>query len=105
MRDRRRLPSRQRTYIRLYARVDRLEDAISHFYNVINELRGRAAPDVGERIRSDEFDGLDATEKAGIGTALNRCRALATKIANELRNKEPEHFVEKSSLAAIYSSL
>jgi len=43
MRDRRRLPSRQRTYIRLYARVDRLEDAISHFYNVINELRRRVS--------------------------------------------------------------
>ena len=43
MRDRRRLPSRQRTYIRLYARVDRLEDAISHFYKVINELRTRVS--------------------------------------------------------------
>ena len=53
---------------------------------------------------SDEFDGLDATEKAGIGTALNRCRALATKIANELRNKEPEDFVELS-LADIHASL
>jgi hypothetical protein len=42
-RDRRTLPSRQRTYIRLRARVDRLEDAISHFYNVINELRGRVS--------------------------------------------------------------
>ena len=42
-----------------------------------------------------EFDGLDATEKAGIGTELNRCRALAAKIANELRNKRPEHFVDK----------
>jgi hypothetical protein len=52
---------------------------------------------------SDEFDGLDATEKAGIGPALNRSRALA--IANELRNMKPEHFVEKSSLAEIYSSL
>jgi hypothetical protein len=39
MRDRRTLPSRQRTYRHLYVRVDRLEDAISHFYNVINELR------------------------------------------------------------------
>ena len=38
---------------------------------------------------------MDATEKAGIGTALNRCRALATKIANELRNKRPEHFVDR----------
>ena len=54
---------------------------------------------------SDEFDGLDATEKAGIGTALNRCRALATKIANELRNKRPEQFVDKSSLADLYASL
>jgi hypothetical protein len=39
MRDRRTLPSRQRTYRHLYLRVDRLEDAISHFYKVINELR------------------------------------------------------------------
>ena len=52
-----------------------------------------------------EFDGLDATEKAGIGTELNRCRALATKIANELRNKRPEHFVDKLSLADVHASL
>ena len=31
------------TYIRLYARVNRLEDVISHFYNVINELRRRVS--------------------------------------------------------------
>jgi len=43
MRDRRTQPARQRIYIRLYARVDRLEDAISHFYNVINELRKRVS--------------------------------------------------------------
>jgi hypothetical protein len=42
-RDRRTLPSRQRTYVRLHARVDRLEDAISQFYNVINELRRRVS--------------------------------------------------------------
>ena len=54
---------------------------------------------------SDEFDGLDATEKAGIGAALNRCRALAAKIANELRNKRPEHFFDKLSLADLYASL
>ena len=54
---------------------------------------------------SDEFDGLDATEKAGIGTVLNRCRALASKIANELRNKRPEHFVDKMSLADVHASL
>src|SRR5262245_43193829 len=55
----------------------------------------------------DEFDGRDATE-SGIGTKLNklnRCRALATKIANELRNKEPEHFVDELSLADIHASL
>ena len=52
-----------------------------------------------------EFDDLDATEKAGIGTELNRCRALATKIANELRNKRPEHFVDKSPLADVHASL
>src|SRR5262249_1496075 len=38
--NRRTQPSRQRTYIRLYARVDRLEDAISHFYNVITNCAG-----------------------------------------------------------------
>jgi hypothetical protein len=36
-------PSRQRTYVRLYARVEALEDAMSHFYNVITELRGRVS--------------------------------------------------------------
>jgi hypothetical protein len=38
-------------------------------------------------------------------STLYRCRALATKIANELRNKEPEHFVDKLSLADIHASL
>ena len=60
---------------------------------------------MSERIMSDEFDGLDAIEKAAIGAALNRCRALATKIANELRNKRPEHFVDKLSLAEVHASL
>ena len=45
---------------------------------------------MSERLMFDEFDGLDATEKAGIVAALNRCRALAAKIANKLRNKRPE---------------
>ena len=62
-------------------------------------------PEKPERIMSDGFDGVDATEKAGIGTALNRCRALASKIANELRNKRPEHFVDKLSLADIHAFL
>jgi hypothetical protein len=54
---------------------------------------------------SHESDGLDATEKAGIEGALNRCRALAAQIASELRNKRPEHFVDKLSLADLYASL
>ena len=54
---------------------------------------------------SDEFEGLDATEKAGIRAALIRCRVLAAKIANDLRNKRPEHFVDKLSLADIHTSL
>ena len=54
---------------------------------------------------SNGFDDLDATEKAGIGAALIRCRALAAKIANELRNKRPEHFVDRLSLADIHASL
>jgi hypothetical protein len=58
-----------------------------------------------EGIMSHEFDGLDATEKAGIEGALNRCRALAAQIASELRNERPEHFVDKLSLAEFYASL
>ena len=58
-----------------------------------------------ERIMSGEFDGLDATEKAAIGAALNRCRVLAAKIANELRNKRPEYFADKLLLADIHASL
>jgi hypothetical protein len=54
---------------------------------------------------SDELDRLDATEKARIGAALNRCRVLAAKIANELRNKRPEHFVDKLSLTDIHACL
>ena len=54
---------------------------------------------------SDEFDSLAATEKAAIRATLIRCRVLAAKIANELRNKKPEHFVDKLSLADIHASL
>jgi hypothetical protein len=54
---------------------------------------------------SDEFGGLDATEKAGIGAALNRCRALAAKIANVLRNMRSKHSVDKLPLADIHVSL
>jgi hypothetical protein len=60
---------------------------------------------MSEGVMSHEFDGLDATEKAGIEGALNRCRALAAQIASELRNKRPENFVDKLSLADFYASL
>ena len=53
----------------------------------------------------DEFDGLDATETAGIGAALNRCRARAAKIGNGLRNKRPEHFLDKLTLADIHEGV
>ena len=48
---------------------------------------------------SDDFDGLDAMEKAGIGATLNRCRTLVAQIQSELRNMRPEHFVDKFLLA------
>ena len=50
---------------------------------------------------SDEFD----SRKAAIRATLIRCRVLAAKIANELRNKKPQHFVDKSSLTQLYASL
>jgi hypothetical protein len=54
---------------------------------------------------SDEFDSLDATEKAAVEAALNRCRTLAAKIESDLRNRRPEHFVDKLVLADFYASL
>ena len=36
-------PAHQRAYVRLNARIDRLEDTITHFYNVIKELRERVS--------------------------------------------------------------
>jgi hypothetical protein len=54
---------------------------------------------------SDEFDSLDANEKAAVESTLYRCRVLATKIGNELRNTQPKHFVDKLSLADIHDSL
>jgi hypothetical protein len=61
---------------------------------------------VGERTMSHEFDGLDATEKAGMEAALNRCRGLAAQIESELRNTKREHFVDELlSLADLYTSL
>src|SRR6266540_3032524 len=54
--------------------------------------------DVGERTMSDEFDSLDAREKAALEGALNRCRVLADQIESILRNERRE-FVDKVSLA------
>jgi hypothetical protein len=58
-----------------------------------------------EQSMSGQFDNLDAIEKAAVKGALNRCRALAAQIESELRNKRPEHFVDKLSLADFYASL
>jgi hypothetical protein len=61
--------------------------------------------EMSERTMSDNFGSLDVTEKTDTEAALNRSRALATKIGNELRNKRPEHFVDKSTLAEIRDAL
>ena len=54
---------------------------------------------------ANEFESLHVIEKAAVETEPNRCRVLAAKIANELRNKKPEHFVDTSSLGDIHASL
>jgi hypothetical protein len=54
---------------------------------------------------SDEFDSLEVIEKAAVESELNRCRVLAAKIANELRNRKAQHFIGKWFLADIHSSL
>jgi len=43
---------------------------------------------MSKRIMS-EFDGLGATEKAGIAAALNRCRALAAKLQTNSVTRGP----------------
>jgi hypothetical protein len=58
-----------------------------------------------ERAVSHEFDNLDATEKAGMEAALNRCRVLAGQIESLLRNKRPEHLLDKALLADLCASL
>ena len=54
---------------------------------------------------SDEVDRPHGIEKVAVESVLNRSRVLAAKIANELRNKRPEQFVDKLLLADIYASL
>jgi hypothetical protein len=53
----------------------------------------------------DEFDNLDANEKAALESTLYRSRALAGRIGEELRKKKPEHFVDERSLADFHASL
>ena len=54
---------------------------------------------------SDEVDSRHGIEKAAMENVLNRSHVLAAKIADELRNKRPEQFVDTLSLADIYYSL
>jgi hypothetical protein len=54
---------------------------------------------------SDEVDRRHGIEKAAMENVLNRSHVLAANIANELRNKRPEHFVDKLALADFYASL
>ena len=54
---------------------------------------------------SDDFDSLDASERAAVEAALNRCRVLAGQIESKLRNKTTIHFVDEFSLADFYASL
>jgi hypothetical protein len=61
--------------------------------------------EMSKRAVSDESDGLDAIEKAAMEAALNRCRALVGQIQSKLRNKRPEHFVNKLSLADFCASI
>src|SRR5262249_60275992 len=60
---------------------------------------------IGGCTMSDEFDNLDANEKAALESMLYRCRALAGRIGEELRKKKPEHFVDERSLADFHASL
>ena len=54
---------------------------------------------------SDDFDSLDAIEKAAVEAALNRCRVLAGQIESLLRNTRPEHLLDKALLADLCASL
>jgi hypothetical protein len=53
---------------------------------------------------SNEFDSLDAREKAAAEGALKRCRVLADQIQSILRTESP-HFVDKLSLAEFCASI
>ena len=57
------------------------------------------------RTMSEEFDSLDANQKAALKGALIRCRALVGRIESTLYNKKPKHFVDELTLADFYASL
>ncbi len=57
--DRRTEPARQRPYKHLSARVAALEDAISHFYNIIRALRERVSMLEKKLEPEDEQTNLD----------------------------------------------
>src|SRR2546430_13493129 len=54
---------------------------------------------------SNEFDSLDANEKATLKSALIRCRALVGRIESALCNEKPEHFLDELTLADFYACL
>jgi hypothetical protein len=61
--------------------------------------------EMSKRAVSDKSGGLDAIETAAMEAALSRCRALVRQIQSKLRNKRPEHFVDKLSLADFCASV
>ena len=60
---------------------------------------------VTQRTMSDEFDGQDATGKAGIGATLNRCRASRLKLRTNSVTRGPSTSLDKLSLADLHASL
>ena len=83
----------------------------THYYSAGNRSlrsyasRIRQSGPGSRRAVSDEFDGLDAIEKAAVTAALDRCRVLAGQIESKLRNVSPEHFTDNVSLADFHASL
>jgi len=80
--------------------VKRMAEEVEELATAIVDISARITSDgrrlISFKIMSDEFDSL---------ATLIRCRVLAAKIANELRNKRPAHFVDELSLADIHASL
>ena len=83
----------------------------THYYSAGNRSlhdhasRTRRSGRESKRAVSDEFDGLDAIEKAAVKRALNRCRVLTRQIESKLRNMSPEQFPDNVSLADFHASL